>query len=259
MEALIAAGLIGVLGYSIWRDTQHPDEDVVHGPRLRLCDYYCSGTTNADPVETVTSGRRLLEVHLYADENAKPIVAKARMDPSFDYAYEYWTFDEVCVALNQAFPNQDPFILSIVPHVTNSVTLNKAAQILKTTNRKYLLDLKENVHSLPMDYLANKLILVSGGIQGTELGDMINMSWSESNLRHLTYGQAIHPRDQPELVAFNRNHITIVAPDPVFDSSNVNPDTAFAYGCQWILFESSRVAPGFVEKPQGLRARSESN
>jgi len=85
------------------------------------------------------------------------------------------------------------------------------------------------------------------------------MSWSESNLRHLTYGQAIHPRDQPELVAFNRNHISIVAPDPVFDSSNVNPDTAFAYGCQWILFESSRVAPGFVEKPSGLRERPDLN
>jgi hypothetical protein len=255
MEALLAVGLIGVLGYSVWTDMKSEGLVGVINDRKRLCDYYCSGTTYAEAYQTVTSGRRLLEVHLYADENGKPIVAKQRIDPSYDYAYDYWTFDEVCVALNAAFPSNDPFILSIVPHTTNSVTLNRAAHILKITNRKYLLDLKEGIHSIPIDELANKLVIVSGGIQGTELGDMINLSWSESHLRHLTYGQAIHPRDQPELVAFNRNNITIVAPDVVFDTSKVNPDTAFAYGCQWILFETNRAAPGFVEKPQSLRGR----
>jgi hypothetical protein len=250
MEALIAAGLVGTLGYLVWRDTQYPDDEPL-SPRLRLCDYYCSGTTYTEASQTVASGRRLLEIHLYADDSARPIVAKSRLKEGL----EYYSFDEVCVALNQAFPSSDPFILSIVAHATNSVTLNRAAQILKTTNSKYLLSHKENVHSLPMDYLANKLIIVSGGVQGTELGELVNISWSESHLRHLTYGQAIHPRDQPELVAYNRNNITIVAPDPVFDSSKVNPDTAFAYGCQWILFETSQVVPGFVKKPNGLRGR----
>jgi hypothetical protein len=248
MEAVIGVGLLAVLGYTIWTDGKQPE--ILS--RTRLCDYHCSGKVYADPSETVASGYRLLEVHLYADENGKPIVAKKDIDPSYDYAYEYWTFDEVCVALIQAFPSKDPFILSIVPHVTNSVTLNKAAQVLKTTVRKNLTELKD-VHSLQIDYLADKLILVSGGIQGTELGDMLNLSWTESHLRHLTYGQAIHPRDARELVSYNRSSITIVAPDPVFASSKVNPDTAFAYGCQWILFEAPRVQPGFVEKSSGLQ------
>jgi hypothetical protein len=36
----------------------------------------------------------------------------------YDYAYDYWTFDSVCVDLIQAWQStEDPFILSIVPHL----------------------------------------------------------------------------------------------------------------------------------------------
>jgi hypothetical protein len=105
-----------------------------------------------------------------------------------------------------------------------------------------------------LDELGNKLIIVSGDhVRGTVLEKLVNMSWSESDLRRLSYNQAVHSRDQSELVGYNRDHISIVAPDPAFGKAGVNPDTPFAYGCQWNLFPSSMAPGGFVEKHVGLQ------
>lgn len=252
METALAVALVGVLGYTVWRETKADQEETAPPPEpKRLCDYIIRGGTYEDASAVVASGRRLLEVHLYADENGNPIVSKVPLNGSYDYAYDYWTFDSVCVALIQAFPNKYPFILSIVPHTSNMVTLNKAADCLHNTVHRNLLSPEYiDPQGIQIEALADKLIIVSGGVQGSELAEMVNMSWTDSHLRRLTFGQAVHPRDYSELVAFNRNSITLVAPDPVFGKEGINPEVATAYGCQWILFGST---PGLVEKPVGLQ------
>ena len=251
MELAIGAALVGILGYAVF----HEEIDVEDAPatgRRRLCDYYVTGGVFEETTSVIESGRRLLEVHLYADENGKPCVAKKPLNLGYDYAIEYWTFDSVCVDLIQAWASSsEPFILSIVPHTTNTVTLNKAAECLKTTVRRHLV---KGVHvTTPLDELKNRLLIVSDNVQGSELGPLVNLSWGESTMRRLFYAQAMHPRDQPELVAYNRNAISIVVPDHTFGKQELDPKIAAAYGCQWLLFDSSRGAPGFVEKPAGLQ------
>ena len=249
METAIALALAGTLGYIVWHETTHKDIEVTD--RKRLCDYYVTGGVFEEVKDVLASGRRLLEVHLYADENGKPCVAKSSQNMGYDYAYDYWTFDSVCVDLIQAWTStSDPFILSIVPHTTNNVTLNQAAECLKTTVRRHLV--KGVTPNTLLDDLKNRLIIVSD-VQGCELTPLVNLSWNESSVRRLLYGQAMHPHDQVELVAFNRNAISIVAPDPTFGKETLDPQIAFAYGCQWLLFDSQRSAPGFVEKPKGLQ------
>jgi hypothetical protein len=251
METAIVLTLAATLGYIVWQETR-PETAPVIG-RKRLCDYSCSGSVFVPAEEVIASGQRLLEVHLYADENDRPIVSQKSLKGGYNYAYDYWTFESVCRALIQAFPSPDPFILSIVTHTDSAAVLNRAAESLQTTVHRHLLPTQfTDVQTMPIDQLANRLIVVSANVQGTKLGDLVNLSWNESNVRHLTYIQAIHPRDQPELVDYNRNNITIVAPDIMFAKAVENPETALAYGCQWILFENSR-APGFVEKPVGLQ------
>jgi hypothetical protein len=251
MELAIGAALVGILGYSIWHEAID-SEDASPTSRKRLCDYYVTGGVFEDAKAVIASGRRLLEVHLYADENGKPIVSKTSLNQGYDYTIDYWTFDSVCVDLIQAWESSsEPFILSIVPHTTNNVTLNKAADCLKTTVRRHLVSGVDV--DTPLDELKHRLIIVSENVQGSELGSLVNMSWSDSKLRRLLYGQAMHPRDQPELVAFNRNCISIVTPDPTFGKETLDPKIAAAYGCQWLLFPGSGAAPGFVEKPAGLQ------
>jgi hypothetical protein len=201
MEVAIGAALVGILGYAIWHEDIDAEDAAPVGHK-RLCDYYVAGGVFEDPKTVIASGRRLLEVHLYADENGKPIVSKTPLNLGYDYTVDYWTFDSVCVDLIQAWESSsDPFILSIVPHTTNNVTLNKAADCLKTTVRRHLV--ADVDPSTPVAELKHRLIVVSDNVRGSELGSLVNMSWSDSNLRRLLYGQAMHPRDQPELVAFN--------------------------------------------------------
>jgi len=249
METAIALALAGTLGYIVWHE--HTHKEVQLTDRKRLCDYYVTGGVFEDVKDVLASGRRLLEVHLYADENGKPCVAKTSQNMGYDYAYDYWTFDSVCVDLIQAWTStSDLFILSIVSHTNNNITLNHAAECLKTTVRRHLVK-GVTPHTL-LDDLQNRLIIVSD-VQGCELTELVNLSWNESSVRRLLYGQAMHPHDQAELVAFNRNAISLVAPDPTFGKAVLDPQIAFAYGCQWLLFDSSRSAPGFVEKPKGLQ------
>jgi hypothetical protein len=252
MKALLVAILLAILGYVIWMEVGGEAPPV--GPRKRLCDYYVSGSVFEDPTDVIAKGIRLLEIHVYSDESDQPIVSKKPLNEGYDYAYDNWTFESVCVKLNDAFPSKDPMILSIVPHTTKITTLNRMAYHLNTTVRKNLLPAgTRDIHDIPLDQLAGKLVIVSGNTQGSKFDELVNLSWSDSTLRRLTYHQAIHSRDQPELVAFNRNAITMVSPDESFKKSTINPETLAAYGCQWSLFENSRAPKGFVEKPAGLQ------
>lgn len=236
MEWLVALILATFLGYLIYEEVT---EKVIIKPietRGRLCDYYTGGAV-WEPVEKALGRKvRLMEVHIYSDEQDQPVVGLKPLNPGFDYAEENETFESVCVAIaNDAFPSSDPFILSIVPHTNKTIVMDRVAEHLQTTVRKHLFQL-EGVHQAPLDMLANKLILVSSRT-GSLLDPLLNMSWNDADLRRLSYQQALHPRDPKELLQFNKDHITLVAPDPELKTINANPDTPKALGCQWNLFD----------------------
>lgn len=235
MEWLIAVVLAAFLGYLIYEEvTGQPME--MPQIRGRLCDYYVGGSVWEDTASVLARGIRLLEVHVYADEQDQPVVAKKPLNEGYDYAEDNETFESVCVAItNDAFPSNDPFILSIVPHTNKTVVMDRVAEHLQTTVRKHMFQM-ENVHLAPLDKLGDKIILVSQRT-GSKLDALLNMSWDGSDLRRLTYQQALHPRDPVELAKFNKDHISIVAPDPELKTMNANPETPKAMGCQWNLFD----------------------
>lgn len=231
------------------------DPMVIGPPRKRLCDYHAAGGVYEDLDAVLSRGSRLYEVHVYSDEQDHPVVAKQPLNDGYDYAENNVSFEQVCVDIvNDAFPSNDPFILSIVLHTNKAVTANECAYHLKTTVRRHLFKSETSVARMPLDKLANKLILVSGGnVRGTELEPMINLSWSEEDLRRLSYQQALHPRDEPGLIAYNRDHISLVAPETEVKTINANPDRPKYLGCQWNLYDKS--GGGFIEKPEPLRRK----
>jgi hypothetical protein len=173
----------------------------------------------------------------------------------YDHASDNTSFEQVCVDLvNDAFPSKDPFILSIVLHTDKAVTANECAYHLKTTVRRHLFHTEESVARMPLDRLANRLIVVSGGtVRGTDLEPLLNLSWSGSDLRRLSHQQAAHPRDEVSLIAYNRDHVSLVAPETEMKTLNANPDRPKALGCQWNVYDTS--GGGFVEKAPALRRK----
>lgn len=246
MKWLLAALLAMFLVYLIY-------DEVKGGPvaavtrRKRLCDYYLGGSVYEDIPSAIKRGVRLLEVHVYADERDEPVVSLVPQNSGRNFTDENVSFEQVCIDIvNDAFPSKDPFILSIVAHTEKGYTLNKVAEHLKTIPRKHLLDEKD-IQDVALDELADKLILVSGGnVQGSALDSLLNLSWSESGVRRLSYQQALHPRDPTELKAFNTDFITIVGPQPELKTVTANPDTPFALGCQWNFMAKEPLA--FTEK-----------
>lgn len=216
-------------------------------PRKRLCDYSVSGSVYEDVSTALKRGVRLLEVHVYSDERDQPVVAMTPQTNGRDFADNNVSFEQVCIDIvNDAFPSKDPLILSIVSHTDKSVTLNKVAEHLETIPRHHLVA-ATHITDAPLDRFANKLLIVSGGVRGTELESLVNLSWDDDDLRRLSYQQALHPRDPDDLKRFNTDFITLVAPDPDLQTITVNPSDPLAYGCQWNLFDRAGP-PGFVEK-----------
>lgn len=259
----------------------------------RLCDYYMAssgysvfpGSKIYDSISDqvipliVKAGARLVEIDVYDDGKGKPVVGLKKEKLGTDYAANSISFEACCVAIeNTAFNSimslvsSDPFVLSIVFHTNNANVLNAAAEILKTTCRKHLLDTefgyqRRNLATEPMCNLQNKLVIVSGDqIKGTHMEELVNLSWSTSNLRRMTYTQASQVHDSKELIDFNRDHITMVVPDIGDDLKNANPQILFTYGCQWVLMNYGSVdsmmeiyigqfqKTSLVLKPEGLRA-----
>ena len=223
--------------------------------RKRLCDYYAAGGVYEDLATVLGRGSRVYEVHVYSDEQDNPVVAKHPLNDGYDYAEDNVSFEQVCVDIvNDAFPSKDPFILSIVLHTNKAVTANKCAFHLSSTLRRHMFESGASVARMPIDKLANKLVIVSGGnVRGTDLESMVNLSWSGEDLRRLSYQQALHPRDEHGLIAFNRDHISLVAPETEVRTVNTNPDRPRYLGCQWNLYDAS--GGGFVEKPDALRRK----
>lgn len=247
MEWLLALFLLAVIVMLLSDDKLGEPMQLV--TRKRLCDYFASGGVFEPVSEVLARGSRVYEVHVYSDEQDQPVVAKHAQNDGYDYAVDNTTFEQVCVDIaNDAFPSKDPFILSIVLHSEKSIVANRVAEHLKTTVRKYLIQTDRDVSRAPIDALANKLILVSGGhAKGTELEPLVNLFWTEQNLRRLTWHEATHPRDEPELLAFNQDHISLVAPHPELRVVNAEPTRPKVFGCQWNLLD--RSGGGFVEKP----------
>jgi hypothetical protein len=254
MEWLVAIVLLLLIAYLLF-DTKLGESPILVA-RKRLCDYYAAGSVFEDIPTALARGVRLLEVHVYSDEQDHPVVALHPQNDGYDYALENVTFEQVCIMIaNDAFPSNDPFVLSIVPHTEKTITINRVAEHLKTTVRKRLVTTNKNVATMPIDSLKGKVLIVSGGnAKGTELENLVNLSWDESNLRRLTYQQALHPRDENELIRYNRNNITLVAPDAELRTVNMKWDRPMYMGCQWNLYD--RNGGGFREKPEPLRTES---
>lgn len=235
---------------------------------MRLCDYYIASSSYSifpgakiyDYVSdsiiplVVKSGPRLIELDIYADENNKPVVGLKNQKLGTDYAYNTVSFEACCVSIiNTAFNSitspvsSDPFILSLVFHTDKTIVYNACAEILKTTCRSHLLDStysyqRKNISVEPVCNLQSKLLIVSGGgIKGTLMEELVNLSWDTSNLRRLTYTQASQTYDHEELINHNRNAITMVVPDIGNDLTNYNPQILFTYGCQWVMMNYGSI------------------
>ena len=226
----------------------------------RLCDYYIASSAYStfpssyvnDYISdeiiplVVKAGARLVELDIYAGPQDKPVVGLKNETFGYDYAKNTVSFDSCCVSIaNSAFTDNpvssDPFILSLVFHTDKRHVMDACSEILKTTVGRYLLGpeysyQRKNLAVEPIKNLNKKLIIVSGGnIKGTHIEELVNLSWSTSHLRRLTYMQASQPYDHDELVNSNRQNITMVVPDPDPDLKNNNPTILFGYGCQWNL------------------------
>lgn len=213
----------------------------------RLCDYTIAGSVFEDIPAALKRGTRLLELHVFSDERDEPVVATKPFNDGSDVVEENISFESAMVDIvNDAFPSKDPLVLSIVPHTDKSFTLNRVAYHISTTVRKHLVEMKEEIVTAPIEKLANKIVIVSGNIAGTELEKYVNVSWTGSMLRRLSHHQAVHPRDPEELAEFNRDRITLVAPEMIFKKFKGNRETPLAYGCQWNLFADG--PPGVVQK-----------
>lgn len=254
MEWLVAILLLLMIGYLLF-DTKLGEPPTIM-PRKRLCDYYAAGSVFEDIPTALARGVRLLEVHVYSDEQDHPVVALRPQNDGYDYALDNVSFEQVCIMIaNDAFPSDDPFILSIVPHTEKTITINRVAEHLKTTVRKRLVTTPNSAATMPIHALKDKVLIVSGGnAKGTELEALVNLSWDDSNFRRLTYQQALHPRDEKELMRYSRNNIVLVAPDAELRTVNVKWDRPMYMGCQWNLYD--RTGSGFREKPEALRAES---
>lgn len=253
MELAIVLLLIFLFVYLVY-DEIADKPILLGGTRGRLCDYYAQGSVFEDVSTAVKRGVRLVELHIYSDEQDHPVVAKRPLMDGYDYAEDNVSFDSCCVDIvNDAFPSKDPMILSLVVHTTKNIVLDRIAETLLTTVRKHLVPEKD-IQTRPIDSFANKLLLVSGGsIQGTKLEDLINLSWSNSNVRRLTFQQALHPRDEDELIQFNHDNITIVAPQPELKTPLANPERPKALGCQWIL--TPHGVSGFLSRALNKNGR----
>lgn len=237
-------------------------------PAYRLCDFYVASsayslfpgshiydyiTDQVIPL-LMKAGPRLVELDIYADTDNKPVVGLKNQKLGTDYAYNTVSLDACCIAIaNNAFnsvscpTSSDPFILSLVFHTNKTDVINASAEILKTTCRSYLLDStysysRKNLVVEPVCNLQRKIIIVSGGaMKGTLMEELVNISWSTSHLRRLTYTQASQPHDKDELIKHNRNGITMVVPELGDDLVNMNPQILLSYGCQWVLMNYGSV------------------
>ena len=233
MEVLLGIGAIALAGFLISREVGAEFPTPENTQRKRIADYYVAGTTNVE--EAMSSGKRLLELHIGSDMQDRPVILPSEQP-----------FEPVCVTLlNKAFGNKDPFILSLVFRTDTTVTLNAVAKSLRETVHRHLVPPTPDLADVPLDSLANKLIIVSGPeTRGSDLESLVTLSWGDSGLRRLDYARALHPREPEELRQFAAHHLVLVVTDK---SKNVyaGDNEIIASGCQWNL---AGTGSGFIER-----------
>ena len=142
METLLAVGALVAAGYVMASADTEPRE---HRDR-KLAEYLVPGSTFEDLSGALAKGYRLIELHVYSDAQDEPVVA---LQPNYDQV-AHRSFDSCCeVLVNEAFPSDDPLILSIVAHTDKSFTLNRVAYHLNTTVRKHYVT--GNVEEMQLD------------------------------------------------------------------------------------------------------------
>jgi hypothetical protein len=229
---MIAVVLAAVLAYLVYQEVK--GSPVLTGPRKRLCEYGAAASVYEDIPSALKRGIRVLELHVYSDEQDKPVVATRHMNSGYDFAPENVSFESACVDIaNDAFPSKDPLVLSIVMHSDKSIVAERVVEHLRTTVRRRMISGPVSA-TAPIDALADKVVIVAA--RGSALDSVLNMSWSDSNVRRLTYQQALHPRDPEELTRFTKDNIVLVAQDPELKTINANPNQPLAFGCQWNFY-----------------------
>ncbi len=222
--------------------------------------------------KVIDAGARIVELQIY-DVSKSPVVGIADSKTKKMLTYNTVPFEDCCIAIgNSAFKTPSPFILSLVFNTEDTVVINKCADILKNTLRKFMLDSsysyqRKNIALEPACNLLNRLIIVSGDKhKGNGMDELVNISWSSSVCRRLTYTQAAQTYDYEELINYNRRNITLVVPEVDTNIiNNKNPEICFTYGCQWVLMNYGSIDNGmetytgkfgensFVLKPEELR------
>lgn len=226
-----------------------------------LCDYYMAASgasilpgnnvytyVTADSLtKVIKGGARCVELYVY-NVKGLPVIGFADKTSGQMRTYNTVSLEECCVALANNMFSADatigynnPFILSLVFQSDDNAFLTQCAEILKTTLRKFMLDSsysyqRKNLALEPVCNLMGKLIVVSGEhIKGNGMDELVNMSWSASNMRRLTYSQAAQTYDIDELTDYNKRNITLVVPDlNTTTFENKNPEICYSYGCQWV-------------------------
>ena len=236
MENVVSGFLLLVIGWILYDEFKEIPALAAMDKGGRLCDYSCGGSTFEPVSAALARGIRLIEVHVYSDEQDQPVVALHQENAGVDHAYDNVSFESVCVTLvNEAFPSDVPLILSIVPHTSTTFTLNRIAYHLSTTLHKHFA--KDVTEETLLGALANKLVIVSGPeVRGSNLEELVNLNWGSSSLRRLEYQQAAYPRDPAELSAFNKDHISMVAPSDMYKTVAAVKDL---HGCQWNLISGT--------------------
>ena len=257
-----------------------------------LCDYYMASSgytilpsttvyTYITPKaieKVVRAGSRLVELHIY-EVNKKPVVGVGSKKTLKMLTYNTLPFEDCCTEIaNSAFSAdvtagyKNPFVLSIVFHTNNTALINECADTMKTTLRKFMLDSsysyqRKNLAVEPICNLMGKLIVTSDdATKGNGMEELVNISWSSSRMRRLTYTEAAQTYDHEELIEFNKRNITMVVPD--MDTTafkNSNPEICFSYGCQWVgmmygsldnameVYTGKFLESSFAIKPEPLR------
>lgn len=261
------------------------------GTGLKVCDYYIAGSAqsvfpsnkasdyaSADALAAILSaGARWIELHIY-EENGEPVVALENAKFQFRLSYNSvrladalnaiattaWTSSKVSNA-------SDPLFLSLKVHEDDTNLINAVAKMIRDKLSGHLLDMtyshqQINIAQEPVCNLLNKAVIVSGdNHKGTELDELVNISWSGPNLQRLTLTQANETHDIQTLTNFNRQNLTMVVPDPGLDFKNKSAFASWTFGCQAVLmyygspddameeYVAKFQTASFVEKPEELR------
>jgi hypothetical protein len=262
---------------------------------LKVCDYYAAGASRAvfpgpgifDFLSSgaigkvLAAGARWIELDIW-EQNGKPIVTIGNSKFNFRQTMNVVDLDDALTAVaTQAWnpktvPNDsDPIFLSLNIISNNTTTINNTAASVKTILRKQLLDATysfqaKNIAQEPLCNLKGKCVIVSGGdtLKGTDLDELVNLSWSGPHLRRLTLTSAEETYDHEELTDFNRQNLTMVVPDPSAKNANKDPSIVWSYGCQAVLvnysvpdesmepYISQFQTASFVPKPEALRMQT---